>query len=696
MSASENDTTTNENILTSDDSLAVTEDGSFDEIEKLIDNTEDNGTIKLEGKTYALSNGDEKRLTINKSLNFEGVEGSVIDGKNTRLYLCCVEKEEPDDTGFGHICLTGYEMKNTGKHLTFKNLTFANIDLTEWHNMDFIDCIFINSRLTSYELENTFEKSTFINSTVEIKTPQGMFDENFRYDYSKLQNCELINSTILSRNLILDSYIALIGGTRFEIINKIDITKCNFSKSDIELSYYMVNIDECSFNTSNWTGWSSEINIDSSALINPIINYQYSRFNSKDTTLINSTARFAAGYFSTGNEIAMNNCEIDNADIKIDEGMNSQKSILNITGSHLNNSYIDCKYADINIDDAALDNTKMRLLFTKTKLKNTNLTNNENISEIFKSYNNTFAFENSYLINGSDKTKINTNDIALNNLDEIFLIEKEVYCVGDELIIRFIDSRGTPIGDESLYVEDLTTHEACYCYTDKNGTAKYLLEKSGQIKLRISTPHSFGTHDYAKTLKLNVKSIPIIIKASSITTTYGNKGKLKIQLKSNETNSTLNGFKLTIKIFTGKKYKTYEAVTKSNGIATFKTPAKLAAGKHKVEITTKDLANKKVTVKVNKAKTTVSAPKVTNKFRKSKYFKVTVKNKATKKLVSNVKVKVKVYTAKNYITKTIKTNSKGIAKLNTKSLKIGKHKVVISSGNSNYKISAKSTIIIKK
>ncbi|WP_405297378.1 hypothetical protein [Methanobrevibacter sp.] len=54
--------------------------------------------------------------------------------------------------------------------------------------------------------------------------------------------------------------------------------------------------------------------------------------------------------------------------------------------------------------------------------------------------------------------------------------------------------------------------------------------------------------------------------------------------------------------------------------------------------------------------------------------------------------KVKVYTGKNYI---LKTSKKGVASLNTKKLKKGKHKVVISSDHVNYKISAKSKITIR-
>ena len=65
-------------------------------------------------------------------------------------------------------------------------------------------------------------------------------------------------------------------------------------------------------------------------------------------------------------------------------------------------------------------------------------------------------------------------------------------------------------------------------------------------------------------------------------------------------------------------------------------------------------------------------------------------------MLSNVKVKIKVFTGKKFKTYTVKTNKKGIAKINTKNLKTGKHKVVISSGNKNYSISKKSLIKIKK
>lgn len=117
-------------------------------------------------------------------------------------------------------------------------------------------------------------------------------------------------------------------------------------------------------------------------------------------------------------------------------------------------------------------------------------------------------------------------------------------------------------------------------------------------------------------------------------------------------------------------------------------------GTYKISIKHDNLYTKAMTFKVTvlKAKTIIKAPKVTAKFKKSKYFKISIKNKATKKAVKKTYVKVKIG-KKTY---KIKTDSKGIAKFNTKKLKVGKYKVTITSGNSNYIMSAKSKIVIKR
>ena len=98
--------------------------------------------------------------------------------------------------------------------------------------------------------------------------------------------------------------------------------------------------------------------------------------------------------------------------------------------------------------------------------------------------------------------------------------------------------------------------------------------------------------------------------------------------------------------------------------------------------------------KLIKTPTTVKAPAVNNTFKKDKYFKVKVINKNTGKAIKDTKIQVKVYTSKWSKIYKIKTDKKGIAKLNTKKLSVGKYKVVIRPANNKYIISAKSNIVI--
>ena len=188
------------------------------------------------------------------------------------------------------------------------------------------------------------------------------------------------------------------------------------------------------------------------------------------------------------------------------------------------------------------------------------------------------------------------------------------------------------------------------------------------------------------------------ITANAFSTTYGS-GKVFTVKVLDVNGRPVSGIRLILKVYSGSRYVTRYITTNAQGIAKFSGASTLAIGSHKVVISssnTKYAVSKTSSIKVSKASTVVSAKKVTAKYRKSAYFKVTVKNKATKKVVKGIKVKVKVYTGKKYKTYTIKTNSKGIAKLNTKKLKVGRHKVVISSKDSRYVIKKSSKIIIKR
>ena len=172
---------------------------------------------------------------------------------------------------------------------------------------------------------------------------------------------------------------------------------------------------------------------------------------------------------------------------------------------------------------------------------------------------------------------------------------------------------------------------------------------------------------------------------------------ITITLTNRVSNAVLANKKVVVKFSNGK---TITAKTNSKGVATISVPyaPKTYTATISVSDTGLDVTSAKLTnIKIVKAPTKLAAKKLTAKKGKKKFFKVTVKNKKTKKVIKGVKVKVKVYTGKKSKTYTIKTNAKGVAQLNVKKLKVGIHKVIVSSGD-KYCVAKKikSTIKIKK
>ena len=207
----------------------------------------------------------------------------------------------------------------------------------------------------------------------------------------------------------------------------------------------------------------------------------------------------------------------------------------------------------------------------------------------------------------------------------------------------------------------------------------------------------------AKTVTKTISNKKITAKASApkVTTYYKTDKYFTVKL-TNSAKKPIYDAKLNIKVYVSStRYYQYKGNTGMDGKINLGLNT-LKPGTYKVVVTsgaTKNFALKKVTSKivVKKAPAKLTPTKLTAKKGVKKYFKVTVKNTKTKKVIKGVKVKIKVYTGKKYKTYTVKTNSKGIANLNVKSLKVGSHKVVVSSAN-KYVVAkaAKSTIKITK
>ena len=254
-------------------------------------------------------------------------------------------------------------------------------------------------------------------------------------------------------------------------------------------------------------------------------------------------------------------------------------------------------------------------------------------------------------------------------------------------------------------------------YTIKNSKGTQV--KSGTISPGASiTGLSFAPGTYTVTLttvvdenhtsssatsKITVNKATGNITASALTTYYNSGKTWSITLKDKTNGKVLASKKLTLKVYTGSKYKTYTVTTNSKGVATFKAST-LAPGSHKVVVsysnsnyTTKSLTK---TLKINKMTLSYKVSKSTQK--DGAGLHVWVKNKATGKLINKIKIKLLVYTGKKYKTITLvsaKYSSKGNGytgyAVKGPVYSVGTHTVKIMAGDSYHTGSVKSSLVLK-
>ena len=136
-------------------------------------------------------------------------------------------------------------------------------------------------------------------------------------------------------------------------------------------------------------------------------------------------------------------------------------------------------------------------------------------------------------------------------------------------------------------------------YSIKNSSGKVV--KSGSIASGASiTGLSFAPGTYTLTLstvvdgnhtsssasvKITVKKSTAAITAKALTKYYAVTKKWSIKRMDKTNNKVIANQKITVKVYTGKKYKSYTVKTNAKGIATFTAPKGLTVGTHKVVLT---------------------------------------------------------------------------------------------------------------
>ena len=233
-------------------------------------------------------------------------------------------------------------------------------------------------------------------------------------------------------------------------------------------------------------------------------------------------------------------------------------------------------------------------------------------------------------------------------------------------------------------------------YITSSKVSNFLTRTDSKGVIRFSTGLSVGKHKViismfdtsyksaSLTRYVTVKKATGQFSAPSVSTYYKSGRYYKVKLTNTKNKALMYASTVNIKVYISKyRYYNLTGVTDANGIVQFKITFKPGTYKVVVSSADKGYSAKAVTSQIKVSKSPIKIAPTSLKVKRYSYFKVKVTSTKSKKVLSGVKVKVRVYTGRKYKTYTIKTNKKGIASLKI-SQKRGKHKVVLSPGSPTY------------
>jgi hypothetical protein len=227
----------------------------------------------------------------------------------------------------------------------------------------------------------------------------------------------------------------------------------------------------------------------------------------------------------------------------------------------------------------------------------------------------------------------------------------------------------------------------------------------GTYSLRIESVPDANHNADVKIISVTVNKASARIQVSKGTFQL-KRGTWKIRVVDSE-NRPVGNMKVTLKVYTGSKFKKVDVVTNAKGEASYSVKG-LSKGKHKVvlSISHKGYSAKSATssIKIIKPKALKFKLKQKVDDNDGSLRSFMVLNKKTKKGVNGIKVKVLIYTGKKYKTYTFKTKKikgkkvtyNGAFGFATNKFSVGKHKVKIMPASIKYKGLAKTTIKITK
>ena len=250
-------------------------------------------------------------------------------------------------------------------------------------------------------------------------------------------------------------------------------------------------------------------------------------------------------------------------------------------------------------------------------------------------------------------------------------------------IVRFTDKA------TGKYINRGIVKVRVYITSKKYADLAFYTNKTGQFKFNMALPvgvHkliiSSGDSNYTAssiTRYVTVKKASGKFTAPKIGTYYRSGRIYSIRLTNTKNKANIYGASVNIKVYISKyRFYNYTGVTDGYGKINIKVNYKPGTYKVVVSNNDKGYTAKAVTGQIKVYKHPIKFAPVAYKVKKGNYFKVKVISLKTKKVLSAVKIKVRVYTGKKSKVYTIKTNKKGIANLKVVQ-SVGKHKIVLTN-----------------
>ncbi len=593
----------------------------------------------------ALINSASSGSTVNLDKNYAYVEGDSISGVEINNQITI------NGNGF---TLNGMNasriLYNNAEGLILKNIIFRDAYYSDFSNSEG-GAVFSTKSFT-------VQNCTFINghsdcggaicSYGDLTVSDSLFIDNSPFYSSGGAICTYRNLTVLNSNFYNNTAD---WGAALTTCRDAVVRNCNFTDNYVSCGGVIEAYDS--------------LEVYDSRFINNTAEYTSAAIYAKSFTLVDNcefiknTAVSGGGIYNFGNTTVLNSRFINNSAETAGGIYSKDSSTMIINSSFINNNAskagaifggtaINCTF-DNNAEPKTLDCT---LINPKVNKKMVSLS---------------LSQSGSYY--GEKLLTITVNDLDSNRHSEI------------GVIVKF--SNGKTV--------NLTT--------DSNGKASYSIPfvPGTYTATAIISDTDYASDSFVLS-GIKIVKAPVTISPTKLSTTYGSGKYFQIKVINSKSKKAVSGVKLKLKVYTGKKYKTVTVTSNSKGIAQY-SASTLAVGNHKIVVTNAQTglctgSSKTSSVKISKAKLTISAPAVTNAYKQTESFKVTVKNSQSGKGMAGVKLTIKI-DRKKY---TRTTNSNGVASISTKSLSKGSHKVsvAVSATAKYYKASKSSSIKINQ